>query len=36
MTMTVIRIVLDMDPQGHSFAKAARGPPNKEDNSVSV
>jgi len=23
-----------MDPQGHSFAKAACGPPNEEDNLV--
>jgi len=34
MIMTVIRTVLDMDPQGHSFAKAACGPPNEDDNSV--
>jgi hypothetical protein len=32
--MIVIRVVMDMDPQGHSFAKAACGPPNEEDNSI--
>jgi hypothetical protein len=33
--MIVIGIVLDMDPPGYSFAKAAAcGPPNEEDNSV--
>jgi hypothetical protein len=34
MIMIGIRIVLDMDLQGNSFAKAACGLPNEDDNSV--
>jgi hypothetical protein len=34
MIMTVIRIILDVDPQRHLFAIANCGPPNEQDNSV--